>query len=210
MQAVHLSKSDEAGFSMPLTIAEAKALVISPGHQAKSKSAPLSEIKSKNEVNQRRFSTLSSRPEEFKLGCVQPNARSAARFIFIAAMTVPPHPHTPYQITHPHLHTATLLIHPYDLCLFSLETGYRAFSLTFLTRFVFIGSGSDEWCGQMERRSRLAHRASNDGGATRALSKTISGAKEGIHVGKRLDNSVVLPLVLKKTDKKIWIKSCCK
>ena len=101
-------------------------------------------------------------------------------------MTVPPHPRTPYQITHPHLHTTTLPIHPYDLCLFSLETGYRVFSLTFLTRFVFIGSGSDAWCGKIERRSRLAHRASNYGGAARALSKTIYGAKEGIHVGKRL------------------------
>ena len=40
-------------------------------------------------------------------------------------MTVPPHPRTPYQITHPRLHTTTLLIHPYDLCHFSLETGYR-------------------------------------------------------------------------------------
>ena len=30
VQAVQLSESDEAGFPMPLTIAEAKALVISP------------------------------------------------------------------------------------------------------------------------------------------------------------------------------------
>jgi hypothetical protein len=72
VQAVQLSESDEAGFSMPLTIAEEKALVISPGHQAKTKSTLLSEIKSKHEVNQRRFRTLSSRPEELKLGCVQP------------------------------------------------------------------------------------------------------------------------------------------
>jgi hypothetical protein len=35
VQAVQLSKSDEAGFPMPLTIAEAKVLVIFPGHQAK-------------------------------------------------------------------------------------------------------------------------------------------------------------------------------
>ena len=73
VQAVQMSESDEAGFPMPLTIAEAKALVISLGHQAKTKSALLSEIKSKHEVNQRRCCrTLSSRPEEFKLGCVQP------------------------------------------------------------------------------------------------------------------------------------------
>ena len=57
VQAVQLSESDEAGFPMPLTIAEAKVLAISPGHQAKSKSALLSEINSKHEVNQRRFRT---------------------------------------------------------------------------------------------------------------------------------------------------------
>jgi hypothetical protein len=75
-----------------------------------------------------------------------------------------------------------------------LETGYRVFSLTFLTRFVCIGNGSDEWRGQIERRSRLAHRASNDGGATRALSKTIYGAKEGIHVGKRQNRAARTPV----------------
>jgi hypothetical protein len=72
VQAVQLSESEEAGFPMPLAIAEAKALVISPGHQAKSKYVLLSEIMSKHKVNQRRFRTLSSRPEEFKLGCVKP------------------------------------------------------------------------------------------------------------------------------------------
>jgi hypothetical protein len=42
VQAVQLSESDEAGFPMPLTIAEAKALVISPGHQGKNeKRSPL-------------------------------------------------------------------------------------------------------------------------------------------------------------------------
>jgi len=55
VQAVQLSESDEAGFPMPLAIAEAKALVISPGHQAKTKSALLSEIKSKHEVNKGAF-----------------------------------------------------------------------------------------------------------------------------------------------------------
>ena len=35
VQAVQLSESDEASFPMPLTIAEAKVLVIFPGHQAK-------------------------------------------------------------------------------------------------------------------------------------------------------------------------------
>jgi hypothetical protein len=41
---VQLSESDEAGFPMPLAIAEARALVISPGHQSKSKNALFSEI----------------------------------------------------------------------------------------------------------------------------------------------------------------------
>ena len=116
-------------------------------------------------------------------------------------MTVPPHPRTPYQITHPHLHTTTLLIHPYDLCLFSLETGYRDFSLTFLTRFVFIGSGSDEWRGQIERRSRLAHRASNYGGGLLVHSRKrfLARKKESMLAS----DSVVLPLVLKKLTKNL-------
>jgi hypothetical protein len=107
VQAVQLSESDEAGFPMPLTIAEAKALVIFPGHQAKSKSALLSEIKSKHEVNQRRFSTLSSRPEEFKLGCVQPECSfSCAVSIHRRDDGPPAPPHTlsnhPPSFTHHH------------------------------------------------------------------------------------------------------------
>ena len=112
VQAVQLSESDEAGFPMPLTIAEAKALVIFPGHQAKSKSALLSsallsEIKSKHEVNQRRFSTLSSRPEEFKLGCVQPECSfSCAVSIHRRDDGTPAPPHTlsnhPPSFTHHH------------------------------------------------------------------------------------------------------------
>jgi hypothetical protein len=107
VQDVQLSESDEAGFPMPLTIAEAKALVISPGHQAKSKSALLSEIKSKHEVNQRRFSTLSSRPEEFKLGCVQPECSfSCAVSIHRRDDGPPAPPHTlsnhPPSFTHHH------------------------------------------------------------------------------------------------------------
>ena len=107
VQAVQLSESDEAGFPMPLTIAEAKALVISPGHRAKSKSALLSETKSKNEVNQRRFSTLSSRPEEFKLGCVQPKCSfSCAVYIHRRDDSTPAPPHTlsshPPSFTHRH------------------------------------------------------------------------------------------------------------
>ena len=74
VQAVQVSESDEAGFTMPLTIAEAKELAISPRLQAKSKSALLYEIMAKHD--------------------------------------------------YPHLHTTTLLIHPYDLHLLSLETGY--------------------------------------------------------------------------------------
>jgi len=107
VQAVQLSKSDEAGFPMPLTIAEANALVISPGHQAKSKSSLFSEIKSEHEVNQRRFCTLSSRPEEFKLGCVQPECSfSCAVSIHRRDDGTPAHPHTlsnhPPSFTHHH------------------------------------------------------------------------------------------------------------
>ena len=107
VQAVQLSESDEAGFPMPLTIVEAKVLVISPGRQAKSKSALLSEIKSKHEVNQRRFSTLSSRPEEFKLGCVQPECSfSSAVSIHRRDDGTPAPPHTlsnhPPSFTHHH------------------------------------------------------------------------------------------------------------
>ena len=107
VQAVQLSESDEAGFRMPLTIAEAKALVISPGHQAKSKNDLLSEIMAKHEVNQRRFRTLSSRPEEFKLGCVQLECSfSCAASIHRRDDGPPAPPHTlsnhPPSFTHHH------------------------------------------------------------------------------------------------------------
>jgi len=95
VQAVQLSESDEAGFPMPLTIAEVKALVISLGQQAKSKSAIISEIKFKHEDNQRRVSTLSSQPEEFKLGCVQPECSfSCAVSIHRRDGGTPAPPHT--------------------------------------------------------------------------------------------------------------------
>ena len=96
VQAVELSESDEAGFPMPLTIAEANLLVISSGHEAKSKNALLSEIMSKHEVNQRRFRTLSSRPEELKLCCVQPGCDfSCSASFYRRDDGTPAPPHTP-------------------------------------------------------------------------------------------------------------------
>ena len=68
-QAVQLSTAQGSGFPMPLTIVEAGALFLFPGYEAPSKSALLSAIMSYHEVNQRRFSTSVSRPEEFNLGC---------------------------------------------------------------------------------------------------------------------------------------------
>ena len=51
--------------------------------------------------------------------------------------------------------------------------------------------------------------SSNDGGAIRALSKTVSGAKDGIHVGKRLGG---VAAGSKKADKKSgqFVPTCCK